>query len=405
MDIRRERASRALTAPPAIGGPGLRASVDFPAALESEYRRKRLQGQVALIRITCVIGAVLAGLRSIDLLANGHAGWPTAFIPIVVISVLLLVAACMPGWERLYLPVANVLVPVRNACIAFGSALAARHGQPELLMVLPLAIVGPFFFLGLGYRAAGMTSVLTVAVFIGTAVMAELPMPMSIRVSVCALATLLGCLIAAKQLDGWARRAYLEGHMIVELAEQDGLTGLKNRRVFDEALDLLWRRAIDEQRTLAMLLIDVDRFKAFNDCYGHQAGDHALVEVARALERIVTHPSDVLARYGGEEFAAILYGADAERGFEIAERLRTEIAAMSLAHEESALGVVTISIGVAHVEPTPERRPQGAVQLADEALYQAKLKGRNRVELLDPVAHGLMITGVFANAAFRRAEC
>src|SRR5690606_33074371 len=108
------------------------------------------------------------------------------------------------------------------------------------------------------------------------------------------------CGIAARHLEHWARKSFLESRLISELAQHDALTGLKNRRVFDEQLDALWAQAIEEGRSLAFFLIDVDHFKPFNDRHGHQAGDRALRRVAETLQRYVSRPLDVLARYGGE---------------------------------------------------------------------------------------------------------
>jgi diguanylate cyclase (GGDEF)-like protein len=190
---------------------------------------------------------------------------------------------------------------------------------------------------------------------------------------------------------------------MAELAQHDALTGVKNRRVFDEHLERLWQRAIDEHRGIAILLIDVDHFKAYNDDYGHQAGDRALHRVAQMLQTFVTRPQDLLARYGGEEFAVLLYDLDGVAAEKLATHMRKAVGAMGLEHRDSRLGqIVTLSIGVAVVEPTPERRARGALQLADEALYQAKTRGRNRVEVLDPNAHQALETGVFAKGVVTR---
>jgi diguanylate cyclase (GGDEF)-like protein len=184
---------------------------------------------------------------------------------------------------------------------------------------------------------------------------------------------------------------------MAELAQNDALTGVKNRRVFDEQLERLWQRAVDEQRSIAILLLDVDHFKAYNDRYGHQAGDHALRHVAQVLQRIVTRSQDLVARYGGEEFAVLLYDVDTVEAGKLAEHMRKAVIGLKLEHRDSRAGqVVTISIGVAVVEPSADRRSRGALQLADEALYQAKTRGRNRVEVLDPSAHAGLETGVFA---------
>ena len=136
-----------------------------------------------------------------------------------------------------------------------------------------------------------------------------------------------------------------------------------------------------------MLLVDVDHFKAYNDRYGHQAGDRALRHVAQVLQKLVPRPQDLLARYGGEEFAVLLYDLDAAEIDKLAQRMRKAVVGLALEHRDSGAGVVTISVGVAIVEPSLERHARGAVQLADEALYQVKTRGRNRVEILDSMAH------------------
>jgi diguanylate cyclase (GGDEF)-like protein len=144
-------------------------------------------------------------------------------------------------------------------------------------------------------------------------------------------------------------------------------------------------------------LIDVDHFKAYNDRYGHQAGDHALQRVATTLQTFVTRPQDVLARYGGEEFAAVFYDVEAFDAQELAERMRRAVGTLALDNlGDAGASAITISLGVAVVEPSQERKPRGGLQLADQALYRAKVKGRNRVELLDQSAYQALKTGVFA---------
>jgi diguanylate cyclase (GGDEF)-like protein len=203
--------------------------------------------------------------------------------------------------------------------------------------------------------------------------------------------------IVARHLEQESRRSFLERHLIAELAQHDPLTGLKNRRVFDEHLESLWKQAVAEMRSMAVLLVDVDHFKAYNDLHGHQAGDRALRRVAQALLALVTGPRDVIGRYGGEEFAVILYDADAETAETLAQRMLRAVSELKLEDDAHRAGAsVTISIGVAAVEPSRERRSRGALQLADQALYEAKVRGRNRVIVMDQAAHRLLQTGVFA---------
>jgi diguanylate cyclase (GGDEF)-like protein len=221
-----------------------------------------------------------------------------------------------------------------------------------------------------------------------------------VRTCVFLLVGLLACAIAARQVERWTRRSFLETRLLGELAANDELTGMKNRRVLDEHLARLWSQALQDKRSLAILLIDVDHFKSFNDCYGHQAGDLALRSVAQEAQRFVSRPLDVIARYGGEEFVAVFYDFDADQAVRVAEQMRRAIESLGIAHRGSRTAPrVTISIGIAVVQPTAGRARQGALQLADEALYEAKVKGRNRVELMTDAEHQLLVTGVFARSA------
>jgi diguanylate cyclase (GGDEF)-like protein len=297
----------------------------------------------------------------------------------------------------LYTPVARIVVPARNAVASALIAAAAALGQLEILMIMPMMVLGPFFFLGLQFRTALVTVLLTVASFVAGAVFYELPTPVALRACAFLLLTVAACAVAALQVERWSRRSFVESRLIAEFALHDALTGTKNRRVFDEHLARLWQQARDDRRSLAILLIDVDHFKAYNDRYGHQAGDETLRRVAETLQYFVRRPLDVLARYGGEEFAVILYDTDAGYARDMAERMRRAVSALGIEHRGSRdYGTLTISIGIAVLEPTRERQPEGALQLADEALYAAKTSGRNKVELKDEDEHKLLVTGVFS---------
>ena len=181
-----------------------------------------------------------------------------------------------------------------------------------------------------------------------------------------------------------------------ELAVKDGLTGLANRRRFDEALDVEFRRAQREGRPLSLLMIDIDDFKALNDSHGHPAGDRVLKRLATLLAGFAQRAGDVAARYGGEEFALLLPHTDAAQAGATAEQLRAAVASMQpLA---SDVMPISVSIGLActsHVDPDtrPAALPEGLVQLADEALYAAKRAGKNCVRTAPgaaaPAGHAL----------------
>jgi len=167
------------------------------------------------------------------------------------------------------------------------------------------------------------------------------------------------------------------------LSTLDTLTGLANRRRFDEVLRQEWRRSAREATPLSLVFCDIDFFKNFNDGYGHLAGDECLVKVARAVSAVSNRPGDLAARYGGEEFVLVLSGTGEEGAFNLAEKLRTRIEELGIPHAHSPLGShLTISLGVASVVPRPGSAPEELLDLADRALYAAKEEGRNRVKVL-----------------------
>ena len=163
-----------------------------------------------------------------------------------------------------------------------------------------------------------------------------------------------------------------------ELSSLDGLTGIANRRHFDEELDTEWRRAVRNKSTLSVIMIDIDYFKPFNDNYGHQSGDSCLQYVAKALKIAIVRPADTMARYGGEEFVAILPETDSKGAAVVAEHLRKAVESLNIPHEHSKSGQhVSISLGVA--ESTGLANPETLLKHADGCLYEAKESGRNCV--------------------------
>ena len=167
---------------------------------------------------------------------------------------------------------------------------------------------------------------------------------------------------------------------LTELTVTDALTGLSNRRHFDAALSEEWSRAARNGQTLAVFMFDVDFFKAYNDHYGHQAGDECLRNVARILKASARRAGDLVARYGGEEFVAIAVGVDLETAVDLAESMRQAVERLSMPHAVSPIGrEVTISIGVAVAVPAVDSPAENLLRRADQALYRAKEAGRNCV--------------------------
>lgn len=159
----------------------------------------------------------------------------------------------------------------------------------------------------------------------------------------------------------------------------DALTGISNRRRFDDALATEWRRALRDGDKVSLLLIDADHFKRYNDTYGHVRGDSCLKQIAEAALDVVLRPGDLVARYGGEEFAVVLPGTDDMGAKAVAEDICQAVRNRRLPHEGNAPGIVTVSIGCATIVPQRGKSPQDLIEAADQALYRAKGRGRNRV--------------------------
>jgi diguanylate cyclase (GGDEF)-like protein len=175
--------------------------------------------------------------------------------------------------------------------------------------------------------------------------------------------------------------------VLEDAALVDALTGVGNRRAFDEALQRQWQATQRNGRAFALLLIDIDYFKSINDTYGHQSGDECLVAIAGALKRVLPRAGDLLARYGGEEFACILAETNQRGALTVAERMRQAVYALQIKHPGSDFGVLTVSVGATAGSDASNLDARAMLRLADQALYQAKRKGRNRIEESDVPLH------------------
>lgn len=167
---------------------------------------------------------------------------------------------------------------------------------------------------------------------------------------------------------------------LVFLSSKDGLTGIANRRIFDETLEKEWRACQREQAPLSLIMFDIDHFKLYNDTYGHGRGDECLKQIAAAAEQVVQRPNDLVARYGGEEFVIVLPNTDETGAFLIAEHVRSCIESLQIPHANSPVSsVVTSSVGVATCTPSATKSTEALLKRADQALYAAKNNGRNQV--------------------------
>lgn len=158
----------------------------------------------------------------------------------------------------------------------------------------------------------------------------------------------------------------------------DGLTSIENRRAFDIAYNRAWKLSLREGMPLALIMIDIDRFKIFNDTYGHLAGDQALIRIAEVIKGVIKRPGDLAARYGGEEFVVMLTNTTAEGAAVVAEEIRRRVEELGIENEKIK-GVITVSLGVASIVPAERMEPDELIGTADRALYKAKEDGRNKV--------------------------
>ena len=372
----------------------------FEYDLEREFRREQAQSRLPQIRSNLYVGALLVvafGLLNLLVLERHAQGSMLVAVFGLLLPVILaaLVIAHLPNARRLYPRVAPLLAPVIGIIVAAIELRASQGGVQLLFATVLLTSIFIYYLLGLLFYEALRANAIVWCAYLAFGVVGNLPQSVLIYNSlVLLLANVVGATVGYG-LEKVVRTAFLDARRLSEMAARDGLTGIYNRRRFDEHLDTVWQQAQRDGVTLALLLVDIDCFKRFNDHNGHQAGDECLRAVATALARAARRPLDFVARYGGEEFAVILYDPSREYLQETSTRIHTNVATLAIAHGESLVArQVTVSVGIAYVAPTLARSAQGFVQLADEALYQAKGDGRNR-SVFSESAYELLETGSF----------
>jgi diguanylate cyclase (GGDEF)-like protein len=377
----------------------------FAAALEEDFQAfhlDRVRSRVRFFQLaTCLLSlavaihlVVLDGLPVRSVLV----GWLGVAIPV---SVFLLWASWSPFCERLYLPAARIALPLLGIISAVGIASRVLVGHPDPFYFLTSYSIALFFLGGQMFREALLANALMILAHGAALALVGEPVESVVYyVSVLSITAAVGAFVY-RGVERQLRTSFLERGLMGEMAARDGLTGLKNRGAFDDHFPRMWQQGLRDRRSLALLLIDVDHFKAYNDRYGHQGGDEALRRVAQVVQGFARRPLDMAARYGGEEFVLALFDMSGEFVQELAEELRQSILALQIPHEDSPTApFVTASVGISVVRPKMGRTPEGAVQLADESLYSAKRSGRNCVKLVDSDSdHALFTTGSFRRRA------
>jgi diguanylate cyclase (GGDEF)-like protein len=371
----------------------------FDPDLEGQYVTDHLRRARLRIRIWFLLNLVVAiGATTAQLLRHDAVG--TSFWILMVSSIFCTAAplwlACSKLYERYYPSAATVLVPLIGALNGVFVAQALAEGREGAIAALTVDVIAAFFFVGLLLRSASFAALIIPGALAVSGMVLGVPPVVMFRSIVVLVLTSAVAAIIYRDTELAYRRSFLEAGLIMELAARDGLTGLMNRRAFDRHLLRVWHQAQRDRRALTILMIDIDHFKAYNDSYGHQAGDLALRSVAQILKQFARRPLDLVARYGGEEFSIILYDLALPHVQDIAERIRAAVQSVALSNPGAA--PVTVSIGIGTVTPTIGRTPAGAVQFADGALYEAKRNGRNAVVVAGSAEYATLKTGSFKTA-------
>ncbi|MGH8250169.1 MAG: diguanylate cyclase domain-containing protein [Steroidobacteraceae bacterium] len=378
------------------------AWLKFEPIVESEFRHSHVLRVRPQARFWQIFQLIVGGVAARVVLDVSEPGVARTFLLAcnavqLAVSIALVTTTFSRAYARSYLTLATVLTPFRAIAFAIIVAAVVDVGASGTA-ALTINMFGLLFFSGLLLRQA-LPSAILMCVAFAIALAAFDVAPTLAAYSSTSLLVVFGLAgFVAWDMQRVARQAFLEHGVTRADATRDALTGLVNRRHFDARLAALWGASGQAERPLTVMLIDVDHFKAFNDSYGHLAGDAALRAVAQALRAAARGP-DVVARFGGEEMALLATGLTEQDAETLAGKLRAAVEALAIPHSGSTnRGVVTVSIGAACLVPLPGRSSTGALQLADENLYAAKRQGRNRV-VFRADQYPMMRTG-----AFRRPE-
>lgn len=372
----------------------------FPKALEARFEQDTAKER---LRTLTIAGTLVAFVLNVFLLSD-WAMVPDVFDLGLRLRLWVFTPCCLIGmWALSKIPstLARELMAI-GACIMacvisvyLCSASHSPHAAPYttgLSMVMLYANV----FVRMRFWMAVPTTLLVLMSFVVSLWTVQGHTPaLSIPIGLVMLSTALFTLYHLYTLEQDERLNYLlslrhrrlqqelkqANQQLEQVSRSDALTQVANRRHFDDVLARLWDRAQGDDASVSIIMVDVDHFKAFNDQHGHPAGDACLVKVAESLKHSLRRPGDLLARYGGEEFIAVLNRMPLSQAQAVAERMRGAIEALDLPHESSPMHPqVTVSVGVASMRPHDRHAsPQRVIALADEALYQAKNRGRNRV--------------------------
>jgi len=365
------------------------AQLKFASLLEKEFRefyaaqnlpRARLSGLIALILVLSVT-CIEFVFGDSDL--NGQVNSLRLGVLCPLLG-LIVVAMYLPWLEKRYTEIAAVGVALVGLVANYICHLAALQGAAYVLAGVVLVNLYACLFLGFRFFVAISIAAFLVVAHVVLGLALDVPLnELFYMTAILGTSNVIGA-IATYNLEHALRTNFLETRLLNELAQRDGLTGLYNRRIFDDYIKRIWRQSRRESVPIEIVFVDIDYFKIYNDLYGHQAGDDCLKKVAQTIARCAKRPFDFSARYGGEEFVLVLYGPPQDYARTLPEQIRRDVLDLAIEHEGSEIGdYVTVSVGIALAHPGSGRSLTGAIQTADEAMYQAKQEGRNRIVFKD----------------------
>jgi diguanylate cyclase (GGDEF)-like protein len=298
--------------------------------------------------------------------------------------VIALALTFLPRASRWYTRVMGVLMTLALMGIGWLGILAWSRGEDRVFVRLIIATIAVYFVMGLRFGPALAANLVAMAFYVTTAVLWNMPAMVLVQFLAMLVMTNIICAAGGYNLEHARRTAWLEGRLLAEIALLDGLTGIANRRCLDARLAQAWQQCLRERKPITLLFADIDAFKAYNDHYGHQAGDEALKAVAATIAGFGRRPLDMAARFGGEEFALVLCDTSAAPALKTAGNIIEAVRGLGITHARSDVApVLTVSVGVACLVPAESRGCDRLLRLADQALYVAKKRGRNRAHLLE----------------------
>ena len=374
------------------------SSLRFSRYVEEQFRAYYADLNLPRVRPLLVVAALAVVFLTGFGLARSSVSLVSATFGLAVLMPLLM-ATLMASYQRdrqyLYQPLLASSMLLIGLIVTSVTLRASLHGTPYYFATEVAWIMIVWLISGLHFWYAAATALTITATFIWGLVHWKFGYHEAAFETILLAAVNMVGALACYQLEVTTRQAWRHKGILEDLAERDGLTGLYNRRAYNAYMERIWRQSRREEGQITIMLFDIDHFKAFNDLYGHQAGDDALKRVAETIALGAQRPMDYAARFGGEEMALVLYSPARDFARDLPEHLRQRIENLEIPHAEStASRFLSVSIGVAVVSANGERSLKGAIQLADEALYQAKEEGRNRV-VVKEAANSQIETGRF----------